>query len=158
MRRLICVFVVCIWHKQVFSSCGSVLLINRKANSVDSDQTAPSTLIAQICPSKNLGLLLPYTLSDSLGRFKLYTPMLLDESLQHVQVIMSIAVWISLTSTHDLSPCTGNLLPGPEAQPDVSPTGIHEVADSILWSSNILSWRLVTKSCLQPFFPYRWFK
>ena len=26
MRRLICAFVVCIWHKQVFSWCGSFTL------------------------------------------------------------------------------------------------------------------------------------
>ena len=41
---------------------------------------------------------------------------------------------------------------------DARPTGIEEVAGSILWSSNILSWRLVMRSFLQSFCPYRWFK
>ena len=45
-------------------------------------------------------------------------------------------------------------MPGPVARSDARPTGIEEVAGSILWTDNILSWRLVMKSfVLRPFSP-----
>ena len=46
-------------------------------------------------------------------------------------------------------------MPGPEAGLDARPTGIQEVAGSILRSGNILSWRLVMKSFLRSFSHYR---
>ena len=41
---------------------------------------------------------------------------------------------------------------------DARPPGMQMVVGSILGSGNILSWRLVMKSFLQPFSPYNWFK
>ena len=48
--------------------------------------------------------------------------------------------------------------PVPVARSDVHVTGIQEIAGSIFWSGNILSWRLVIKSFLWPFSPYSLFK
>ena len=44
------------------------------------------------------------------------------------------------------------------AQLDAHPPGMQMVAGSILWSGNILIWRLGMKSFLRPFSPYDWFK
>ena len=49
-------------------------------------------------------------------------------------------------------------MPGTVARSDPRPPGMRTVAGSILGSGNILSWRLVMKSFLRPFSPYRWFK
>ena len=49
-------------------------------------------------------------------------------------------------------------LPGPIAQSDACPTGSQEVVDSILRFVPILSFRLIMKSFLRSFTPFRWFK
>ena len=58
MRRLICAFVVSIWPKQVFSSCGSNRVMPPKdAGSAVLSGSTDSTLFGQACLSEKLRLI-----------------------------------------------------------------------------------------------------